>query len=277
MQVGKDLSSTTDILSGQQPAQNVASSTVSQLVEQGTKVFVSINKRLYRSLKREYQKLYYLNYLHLSDKDYKNVLNDPEADKKLDFNEADMDISPAADPTLSSEAQRLYRAGMIQQLRTVNPREADILFLQAMQVDPATIGRLLPDQSNEPPAPDAQKTMAEIQQIQANINNLSANGQLAVEKLRLQQTQIMQELKESEARIAYNQALVWKAQQDVMHNMRKDNITADKMMSQQEIAAFNASLKAGQTAHDQQMDVANLSHEIAKTQLEAEKEDDSAE
>lgn len=268
MQVGKDLSSTTDVLSGQQPAQNVASSTVAQLVEQGTKVFVAINKRLYRSLKKEYEKLYGLNSEHLSNDIYRNVLNDSSADVKKDFDEENLDICPAADPTLSSEAQRIYRAGMIQQLRTIDPREADKLFLQAMQVDKNLIEKLLPDNSNQPPSPQMLEAQAKIEKMQAEIGVMSAKATLDMQKLQMDQQMMIQNMKESEARIANYQALVFQAQQNALHNLRKDGITEQKMQAEEILKAQKIALEAQQNEHDRQMDVIKTAHEVEKNRLD---------
>lgn len=236
MQVGKDLSSTTDVLSGKQPAQNVASNTISQLVEQGTKVFVAINKRVYRSLKKEYRKLYRLNSKHLSQDEYLNVLDDPAADVKKDFDLGGVDILPVADPAVSTESQRMYRAGALQQLRTADPREVDRMFLEAMQLDAETIKRLLPEADpNQAPPPEAQKVMAETQRLQAEIAKISAEATLAAEANKMEQMKLMQFMKESDSRIEEAVARVWKMQQDALHNMQKTQITATKMQSEQEL------------------------------------------
>jgi chaperonin GroES len=236
MQVGRDLSSTTDVLSGKQPAQNVASSTISQLVEQGTKVFVAINKRVYRSLKKEYRKLYRLNARYLSQSDYENVLDDDAADVKKDFDMSGMDIMPVADPAVSTESQRMYRAGALQQLRTADPREVDKMFLEAMQLDVETIERLLPKQDpNAAPPPEVQKLIAETQRLQAEVAKISAEATLAAEQNMMEKLKLQQFVKESDSRIEEAVARVWKMQQDAVHNMQKTQIVSAKMQSEQEL------------------------------------------
>ena len=265
MQVGKDLSSTTDVLSGKQPAQNVASTTISQLVEQGTKVFVAINKRVYRSLKKEYRKLYRLNSKHLSQDEYENVLDDPAADVKKDFDLGGVDILPVADPAVSTESQRMYRAGALQQLRTADPREVDRMFLEAMQLDVETIKRLLPEKDpNQAPPPEAQKIMAETQRLQAEIAKISAEATLAAESNKMEQMKLMQFMKESDSRIEEAVARVWKMQQDALHNMQKTQITATKMQSEQELKGTALAYKAD---NDQAMTMIKAQQVLAANTL----------
>jgi len=258
MQVGKDLSSTTDVLSGKQPAQNVATGTIEQLVEQGTKVFVAINKRLYRSLKKEYRKLYDLNSKYLSQAEYSNIMDDENALVKVDFHVEGLDVIPVADPTVSTETQRIARAGALQQLRTADPREADKLLLEAMQLDTDVIEKLLPQQDpNAPPPPETQKIMAEIAFIQAQVANLSAQATLLAEKNALEQAKAQQDLKESDSRIDEAVARAWKMQQDALHNIKKNAIVEAKMNSEQQMKAIDL--------------IHKVDNEQAKTIIEANK------
>lgn len=239
MQVGKDLSSTTDVLAGKQPAQNVASNTIAQLVEQGTKVFIAINKRLYKSLQQEYRKFFYLNSIYLTQEEYSSVLDDENANVKLDFVEEGIDVIPVADPTVSTETQRISRAGILQNLKTADPREADRLLLQALQLDSSVIDKLLPaPDPNAPPPPEAQKIQAEIQKIQAEIATLSAKATLVAEENAIKKVEVQQANLESDSRINESVARVWKMQQDALHNIKKMAVVETKMQSEQELKSF---------------------------------------
>lgn len=251
IQVGRDLTSTTDVLSGKSPAQNVASATISQLVEQGTKVFIAINKRLYRSLKKEYQKIYDLNYVHLKQRKYAEVLDDPDASVKKDFEPDTMSVYPVADPEVSSANQRMTRAGVVQQLRTADPREADILMMQSLQFEQSTIDKLLPQPDPEaPPPPDTQKVMAEIQKLQAEIAVLSAKATLEAEKISLEKAEIMQSMKESESRIAESMARIVKMQKDAAVNEAKVTTTYQKMQHQETRNDVKLAHEVNQAARD---------------------------
>lgn len=252
MQVGKDLSSTTDVLSGKQSAQNVSSNTISQLVEQGTKVFTAINKRVYRSLKKEYQKIYELNSEYLTQKKYSSVLDDPEADVKADFELNTLDIHPVADPSVSSESQRVMRAGAVQSLRTADPRQADMLLLESMQFDKSTIDKLLPPVDPQaPPPPEQQKIMAEAQKLQAEVALMSANATLDAEKNQMEMAKIMAANQMTDAQIQESMARVWKMQQDVINTQQKLMIASAKMQQQE-------GMKVKSTDHKIVMDHAKL-------------------
>lgn len=277
MQVGKDLSSTTDVLQGKQPIQNVASNTVNQMIEQGTKTFVAINKRVQRAFKKEYQRIAFLNLMHVSQKEYMQVLDDPKADVKADFDLSDMDINPVADPNVSTENQRMMRAQVMQQLQTADKREADKMMLRAMQLDKETIDRLLPAiDPNAPPPPEQQKVMAETQKIQADVAKLAADATLEAERNQIEKAKLQSALQEAEARITEASARIWKMQQDALHNQVKDEIVKTKMLNEQDRKAIEVShridndqaktmIQANKVMHDKttkEMEIATKNKEI---------------
>ncbi len=272
MQTAQDLSSTTDVLMGKQPAQNVASTTISQLIDQGTKVYTAVNKRVYRILKKEYQKIYEINYDTLSQTEYRKVLDDPAANVKRDFEPETLDIFPIADPLLSSDQQRLIKANVIQQLQTVDRRAADELVLDAMQVEEEMKEKLLPaPDPNAPPPPEAQKMMAEVQKLQAEIAKLSADATLAAEKNALELQKLQKANEEADARIAESMARVWKMQQDALNNRQKLNTVQEKMRFEEEVKAAEVARKIDSDKHGQAM------KEVEAVQKEQERQDKKAE
>ncbi len=66
--IGKELASVSDILQGNQPTQNSPATTVLALIKQGLVQYNAIHKRVLRSFKKEFDKLYYLNCLYLNRK-----------------------------------------------------------------------------------------------------------------------------------------------------------------------------------------------------------------
>ena len=103
----KELSTISEVMSGQQTAQNVPATTILSLIEQGLKVFSSIQKRLHRSLKKEFEKLYRLNKLFLDPEVYFNIQDENGVVLQKDYEDESLDIKPVSDPTMSSDAQRL--------------------------------------------------------------------------------------------------------------------------------------------------------------------------
>lgn len=265
LQVGKDLSSATDVLQGKQPAQNVAQGTLSQLVEQGTKIFTAINKRFYRGLKKEYEKVYKLDSVFLKNSEYMKVLDDPEANVKKDFELYSLDILPVADPVISSDTQRINKAVMLHQMPSVDKREADKYILESMHIEKQLVDKLIPAvDPNAPPPPQTQLIMAQIQKIQAEIAEISATATLNAEdmarknkELELKNASLEQQLQESAAR-------VWKMQKDAEHGDVKVAVAAGKMQSQE-------LLKGAQFAHKQDKDAAEIQLKAASENTKAEK------
>lgn len=233
IQMGKDLSSTTDVMQGRQPAQNVANGTINQLIEQGTKVFNAINKRVYRSLKDEYSKIYQLNYLYLDNNKYTEMLDDPEADVKQDFELESMSIHPVADPLISSDVQRLNKASVLQTMRTVDPRAADLYMADAMQLDSSQITQLFPppDPNAEPP-PEQLLTMSEVRFNDAKVAEIAAKTHVDVTSLDQEVEKLRQYIRESNSRISEGQGRVWKMTEDVVSKRKQLAIAEGKMQAQ---------------------------------------------
>ncbi len=276
VKVGDDMSSTTDAMSGNQPAQNVASNTMSQLIDQGSKVFKAINKRVIRALQKEYQKLYVLNYYYLKQEDYQKILDDPEANVKQDFDLESMDIIPVADPAMASDQQRMQKASVIMQLQSIDRREADRFVLESLQLDSSIIDKLLPEQDpNAPPPPEVQKIQAEIQFLQAQVAKISADATLAGQKVQVEQAKAAPDMQFIEAQINESAARVWKMQQDVLTARQKNDTTSTKMQHQEQLKEVDMVAKAQKQHHDQSIKEVETAHNISKENaeliLEAEK------
>lgn len=238
--VGKDLSNRSDILEGKQPAQNVASTTILALIEQGMKVFNAIQKRLYRAFRSEFKKHYRLNRIFLSDKEYQNVL-DRVAHVSEDFALDDSDIVPLADPSMSSDAQRLARAQALLQLPGVNEQQKVQQYLRALQFKEEEIQQLLQVQQQPDAAQQELQIKAQAEQLRAQ--NEMKRLQVLVKQLEVQSRDVDTRAKESDARIA-------KMMQDAENNRRKVDLAIQK--SQQENALDVAKLQqdAGQSTND---------------------------
>jgi hypothetical protein len=87
---GKELASVAEIFVGKMPGQNTPATTTMASIEQGMKVFTAVYKRIYRSLKSEFHKIFELNEKYLDPNTYSAVVDvaiDPE-----DFDDEDYDI-----------------------------------------------------------------------------------------------------------------------------------------------------------------------------------------
>jgi chaperonin GroES len=129
------ISGATEMLSGQNPGQNTAATTTEHMVEQGMKVYAAIFKRIWRSLKHEFKKLYLLNAIHLpSRKGYpggeamrEDYLGDPNR------------VVPAADPNIVSDTIRFGQARLLAERATMVPGydkdKVELNLLRAAQID----------------------------------------------------------------------------------------------------------------------------------------------
>jgi chaperonin GroES len=158
--MGDKLSSVADVMSGEMPGQNVPATTTLALIEQGMKVFTAIYKRIFRSLKKEFKKLYELNRLYLEQPEYTEVLDNEAATTQLDFGE-DFDVVPVGDPNEVSDMQKIFKSQALMQFRGMGLNDQVIMqrALEALAVpDIPELTQNVP----EPPTPpevvlDAQK------------------------------------------------------------------------------------------------------------------------
>lgn len=115
-QSGKELGSLREVLTGENAA-NIQATTMMAMVEQGMTQFRSVYKRIYRSLKQEFKKIYDINTKHLDEKKYADVLDETitKVSAKLDFEKGGFDIVPVADITSVTNSQRMAKASFLMQ------------------------------------------------------------------------------------------------------------------------------------------------------------------
>ena len=119
------------------------------MAEQGRKIFNGIFKRTHRSLKQEFRKLYRLNQIFITeDTPYVSNAKNTGIVLASDYVGPVTDVMPTADPSVTSDAQRMSQAAAIAQRVSVTPGlynryEAEYTFLRAMKV--TNIDKILPD------------------------------------------------------------------------------------------------------------------------------------
>ena len=156
------LSSVTEILTGEQSNEAERPTTTLARIEQGLKVFSSIHKRLYRSFKSEYKKLFELNRRHLQPQNYFRVLDTPMAIPSTDYDPDSCDIVPVADPNETTNTQKLIRGQIWMGMKGqgFNDLEINKRFAEAMQEPEPE--KLL----NAPSPPPDPKIEIEMQKLQ---------------------------------------------------------------------------------------------------------------
>jgi chaperonin GroES len=131
------ISGSTDIMVGENIGQNTPKGTADQLVEQGSKIYASIFKRVWRGMKEEFKKLYILNSIFLPDM----VAFGAEGQQALreDYLASPSRLVPACDPNVTSDAARLQQAITIKQSAMQTPGYDTVAvehnLLRAMHVD----------------------------------------------------------------------------------------------------------------------------------------------
>lgn len=202
------LAGVSDAMSGEMPSQNTPATTVLAMIEQGLKVFTSIYKRVFRSLKAEYKKLYRLNRLYLPEAEYYRVLDSKYAAFREDYDGEDLDIVPVADPTISSEAQKLARSRAMLETMEINPSIAgklEILKRHYEALDAPNIDKLLPPKEmQELAAPKQSPPDPALLKLEADMLKQKGDYELAMDRLDLERMKL-------EADVELTKALAIKA------------------------------------------------------------------
>ena len=128
---------TTDTLVGESTGQNTPAQTTQTMMEQGLKLFNAIFKRVWRSMKEEYKKLYLLNRTYLPN----TTAFGPNGEKILreDYLGDSNQITPVANPDVTSNQQQIQLAMTIKQQAMATPGykidEVERNLLRALHVD----------------------------------------------------------------------------------------------------------------------------------------------
>ena len=186
---GERIGGSVDILSGQNPGQNTPAETTRTMAEQGMKIFNGIFKRTHRSLKQEFRKLYRLNQIFVTENTpYVSNAKGTGIVLASDYEGPVTDVMPTADPSITSDAQRLNQAAAIAARVAATPGlynryEAEYTFLKAIKV--TNIDRILPDPKgpNAVPAPVNPKVQIEQMKQQAKQASDQLNMKMALLKL----------------------------------------------------------------------------------------------
>jgi chaperonin GroES len=157
---GKDLASVAEIFVGKMPGQNTPATTSMAAVEQGMKVFTAVYKRMYRSLDKEFKKIFWLNRKYTDPNTYISVV-DVEIGPE-DFDPKKYDICPGADPAAVSQSDKLMKAQALLEMLPLGGAMMDPIevfrrvFEAQEQPNPEKLFNQQIQQSGQlpPPAPD---------------------------------------------------------------------------------------------------------------------------
>lgn len=205
IEAAKDITSVKDIMTGDSGNPNEAASRTMARIEQGMKVFSAIYKRLFRSLKSEYKKLFRLNSLYLDENTYFTLLDESEAIGPEDYNSDDLDILPVADPNMVTEMQRFAQAEFLQTFINdphVDPLKARKRIFMAAGVPDAD--DLLVDQP--PPNPEIAQAADEIEIKKREVEIKGQQVQLDGQKAQAEARKVQAQIAELQSKVVLNYA-----------------------------------------------------------------------
>ena len=134
---GRRFASIADAMVGQSAGSGPVGTTIA-LIEQGSKVFSAIHKRLHQAQGREFKLIYELNGEYLDDEYPYDVIGERKVIRRKDFS-TDINVVPVSDPNIFSQAQRIALAQTGLQLaqqapNIIDTKEAYRRFLQALNI-----------------------------------------------------------------------------------------------------------------------------------------------
>lgn len=167
VQSTKELASVAEIFTGKMPGQNTPATTTMATVEQGMKVFTAIYKRIYRSLGKEFKKLYRLNFLYIDPQTETAILDEPVGPE--DFDSSKYDICPAADPNASSQQEKLQKAQALMQLLPTGLLDANEVIHRVLVAMEQPNPEKLLRQGPPPPDPKQQEMQMKMEMEQKKL------------------------------------------------------------------------------------------------------------
>lgn len=235
---GRELASVAEIFTGKMPGQNTPATTTQASIEQGMKVFTAIYKRTYRSLTKEFKKIFRLNSLY--DENFEKaqlILDEPIT--REDYDIKLYDVCPTADPTAVSSTQKLQKAEMLMQVIPLglNMDEVKKRLLEAQEQP--NIAALLNGPDGQPMQPPPDPKMAETQmKAQTAQQEAQMKAQMEQEKHKLEMAS-----KQFEMQMKQQQALM---DQKFMEMERQMDMRLKEVEMQQQ-------MKHSQMKHGMQM------------------------
>jgi chaperonin GroES len=205
-QSAQQLASVAEIFVGKMPGQNTPATTTMASIEQGMKLFTAVYKRVYRSMAKEFQKLYKLNRVYLDPQVELDIIDEPI--EQSDYLGNEKEVIPAADPTAASSQERQQKAQQLMQfmgLGTLNPMAVTQRLLEAMEI-PA------PEQLMQQPQPQADPKM-EAMKMKAQLDQQAAANDLQMEQQKMQLAQAAEANKMQMQRAMKQQEMEFKAQE----------------------------------------------------------------
>lgn len=220
IEAGKELSSTVPMMMGQNPGQNQPATTTMAVIDQGSKVYSAIFKRMHRALHQELKKLKRLNKLFLPPESYFAVLDAKEGEEgrdkifKEDYGDDTTDVQPYSDPNIISIEQRMAKARAVNEMMAQgtipNPIEGARIVLEAMDL-PEVDKLLTPPEPQPNPEFELEKLKVRSE-ARYKMGGLEIKAQLADAQVVVLESQAMLNLAKAQSENDTIQVKVYEAQ-----------------------------------------------------------------
>lgn len=254
---GERVAGVTDAQVGVNPGQNTPAETTRTVVAEGQKVFLGILKRLYRSMKKEFQKRYILNRRFLAQEFsyYSPLSGDTRKVLALDYAPSEKVICPVADPNMLTDAQRLQQVQLLKQSAATTQgydlAAVERRFLEAIRV--SDINTVFPGPDKVPAQPHYR---IQIEQMRNEARLAEQRGNIQLEALKL--------LGEADL----NQAKIGKLQAETLAIGQQ----AQTARTNQQLAIINAQIGAARAKQDTLLKAAAILQRSIQLEKEADGE-----
>lgn len=196
---GKELASVAEIFVGKMPGQNTPATTTMATIEQGMKVFTAIYKRVFRSMQKEFKKVYKLNGMYMDPNSYSALLDEPVG--PADFQQDSYDVCPTADPVATTQQEKLLKAQALMELLPsglIDPMEVVIRNLKAQEQPEWE--KLIPGMAETgQPQPPQQKPDPKMLEMEKKAELADRQGAM---KMKMQQEKHAMDMQSSQAKLA---------------------------------------------------------------------------
>jgi chaperonin GroES len=204
IEVTQKVTSTTDMMVGENPGQNQKATTTMQVVENGMRVFTAIYKRLRRSLSHEIVRVYDLNRLYLDDVEYFTVVDPDTQDQEQlkamqsDYEDKSIDVLPTADPNAVSQYQKAAQADFLLKMIALGAPAREVLkrAYEAFEID--NFEPLLPpEQTQQPPI----EMMLKDREISVNEENNKEKNAIAAREVQRKELETLANIRQGDEKL----------------------------------------------------------------------------
>jgi len=260
-QSAQQLASVAEIFVGKMPGQNTPATTTMASIEQGMKLFTAVYKRVYRSLGKEFQKLYKLNRVYLDPQVELDILDEPI--QQSDYLGNEKEVIPAADPSAASNQERQQKTQQLMQLiglGTLDPMEITVRMLEALEVSE-------PEKLMKQPSPPPPDPKMEALKLKAQLDQQAAANDLQMEQAKMQLAQASEAAKMQLQKAMKAQEMQFKAQEAALKMKIAAMEAGVKLNTQQQEA--QSKLVQGNQTHQLGMMQQEEKHQQAMKQEKA--------